>query len=269
LEEYRKAYLEERNPVGPTEHALVRELAHHAAALDLLTEAISAIQRQGARDLPEFAQFAGEIASTLYDTVLTAAMTQETLDRCEKQLRSHSRGFHRALAKLEELQSRRKEAEASDLEIPPNPFTTESACEAYLAERFKSGECLCPRCGSRNGRHISSHRCWECADCSCQTGLRHGTVMAASPLSLTMWFAAIWLLLGRPTTTTAELVSVLGINRIMTARNMATKIRTAMTAENAGALLAGLDAYAVRPVRTPESGALPKRSPSLSDARTS
>ena len=250
LDEYRQAYLQEHRPVGPTEHSLVRELAHHTAAIDLLNEAIGAIQRQGARELPEFSQFAREIGSVLYDTVLTGAMTQEALDRCEKQLRSHSRGFHRALAKLEELQARRRKAEAGELEIPPNPFTTEAACEAHLAERFRTGECLCPRCGSRNGRHISSHRCWECSDCGCQTGLRHGTVMAASPLPLTMWFIAMWLLLWRPTITTTELVSVLGINRIMTIRNMATKIRAAMAAENASALLAGLDAYANEPGRS-------------------
>ena len=266
LDEYRQAYLQEYQPIGPTEHALVRELAHHAAAMDLSNEAISAIQRQGARELPEFARFAGEIGSSLYDTVLTGAMTQEALDRCEKQLRSHSRGFHRALSKLEELQSRRKDIEASDLEIPPNPFATESACEAYLVKRFKASKCLCPRCGSRNGRHISSHRCWECAGCGCQTGLRHGTVMAASPLPLTMWFTAIWLLLWRPRITTAELVSVLGINRIMTVRNMATKIRAAMATEDAGALLADLDAYyATCRAALPEPGARPQRNSSSSN----
>ena len=135
------------------------------------------------------------------------------------------------------------EAETGDLEVPPNPFTTETACEAHLVERFKAGQCLCPRCGSRKGRHVNSRRCWECGGCGCQTGLRHGTVMAASPLSLTMWFTAIWLLLWRPQITTAELVSVLGISRIMTVRNMATKIRAAMAAENASTLLAGLDDY--------------------------
>ena len=43
-------------------HALVREMAHHSAAMDLLNEAISAIQRQGARDLPEFAHFTARSA---------------------------------------------------------------------------------------------------------------------------------------------------------------------------------------------------------------
>ena len=97
-DEYVQAFLQERQPVGPTEHLLVRELAHHAASMDLLNEAIGAVQRQGARELPEFARLAGENGSALHDAVLAGTMSQETLDRCEKQLRSHSRGFHRAWA---------------------------------------------------------------------------------------------------------------------------------------------------------------------------
>ena len=80
----------------------------------------------------------------LYDTVLTGAMTQEAVDRCEKQLRSHSRGFHRALAKLEELQVRRQEAEAGEIEIPPNPFATELACEALLGRKIQGRQVPLP-----------------------------------------------------------------------------------------------------------------------------
>jgi hypothetical protein len=257
---YLQAYLQEHQPGGPTEHAIVRELAHHAAAMDLLSEAISAIQRQGARELPEFALLAGEDGSAIHDAVLAGTMTREAVDRCEKHLRTHSRAFYRALGKLEELQSRRKKVEAGDLLIPPNPFTTETACENHLVDRFGAGKCLCPRCGARDGRHIASRRCWECAACGCQTGLRHGTVMAASPLSLTMWFTAIWLLLWLPKITTAELVSTLGITRIMTVRKVAAKIRAAMAAEDAGALLAGLDAYyAACRAALPEPGARPQK----------
>jgi hypothetical protein len=39
------------------------------------------------------------------------------------------------------------------------------------------------------------------------------------------------------------LVSTLGITRVMTVRNMANKIRAAMSGENASDLLAGLDTY--------------------------
>ena len=242
-DEYLDAYLKEHQPMGPTEHAIVRELARHAAALDLWSAAGDAVERQGARELPDLALGAGHDDSTFSDAVLAGTMSQEIVHRCEKQMRCRSRAFYRALGKLEELQARRRKRESGDLAIPPNPFTTEVACENYLVDRFKSGKCRCPRCGAAEGHHIASRRCWECAKCGSQTGVRHETLMADSPIPLTRWFAAIWLMLWRPTITTAELVSNLGITRIMTVRNMATKIREAMAAENATDLLAGLDMY--------------------------
>ncbi len=80
--------------------------------------------------------------------------------------------------------------------------------------------------------------------------------MADSPIPLTRWFTAIWLMLWRPTITTAELVSNLGITRITTVRTMANRIRAAMAAENAGDLLAELDTYYAKfQAASPESSA--------------
>ena len=258
LDEYVQAYLQEQQPEGPTEHSIVRELAHHAAAMDLWNEAIGAIERRGARMLPEFAALAGENGSVLRDTVLAGTMSQEAVDRCEKHFRSHSRAFYRALEKMEELQTRRKKCALGELIIPPNPFATEAACENYLIGRFKT--CKCPRCGGQDGCHIVGRRCWECAGCGCQTGVRHGTVMADSPIPLNKWFTAIWLLLWRPAISNAELASTLGIARLMTVRSMAARIRAAMAAANAGDLLAGLDAYCAACRATlPESSARDKQ----------
>jgi hypothetical protein len=48
----------------------------------------------------------------------------------------------------------------------------------------------------------------------------------------------------------------MGITRIMTVRNMANKIRAAMSAENASDLLAGLDTYCTKcDAVSPESSA--------------
>jgi len=267
-DEYLYAYAEEHQPVGPTEHLIVRELAQHAASVDLLNEAIGAIQRQGAKELPEFARLVGETGSAaVHDAVLAGTMSQEPLDRCEKRLRQHSRGFHKALSKLEELQARRKKVATGDQVIPPNPYSTEAACEAHLIERFQTGSCCCPRCSAREGHPIVSRRCWECAACGSQTGLRHGTIMANSPMPLTTWFTAIWLMLWRPTITTAELVSTLGITRIMTVRNMARKIRAAMSAADASDLLAGLDnCYTKCQAALPEPSARHPKNPTATEA---
>ena len=266
-DEYVYAYLEEHQPIGPTEHLIVRELAQHAASVDLLNEAIGAIQRQGAKELPEFARLVGETGSAVHDAVLAGTMSQEPLDRCEKRLRLHSRGFHRALSKLEELQARRKNVATGDQVIPPNPYSTEAACEAHMMERFQTGKCCCPRCSAREGHPITSRRCWECAVCGSQTGLRYGTIMANSPMPLTKWFTAIWLMLWRPTITTAELVSTLGVTRIMTVRKMANRIRVAMNAEDASDLLAGLDNhYTKYQAALPEPSARHPKNPAVTEA---
>ena len=255
-EEYLDAYLQEYQPVGPTEHALVRELARHAAATDLWSEAGDAVERQGARALPDLALKAGDEDVLLSDAVLAGAMSQEIVHRCEKHVRCRSRAFFRALGRLEELQARRRKRESRDMVIPPCPFTTEAACEKYLVDRFESGKVSCPRCGAVEGHHIASRRCWECARCGSQAGVRHGTLMADSPIPLTRWFTAIWLVLWRPMITAAELVSYLGISRIMTVRSMANKIRAALAAENASDLLADLDVCCAKVQATsPESSA--------------
>ncbi len=219
-DEYIGAYLQEYQPVGPTEHALVRELARHGAAGDRWSAAGDAVQRQGARELPNLILRAGDEDLPSSDTVLAGTMSQEIVHRCERHERCRSWAFHRALRKLEELQARRRKRESGDMVIPPNPFTSEAACEKQLADRFKSGRVRCPSCAAVEGHHIGSRRCWECAKCGSQTGVRHGTLMADSPIPLTRWFTAIWLILWRPTITTAELVSNLGITRIMTVRSM-------------------------------------------------
>ena len=159
VEEYRQSYLQGAAR-RPDREVLVRELANHAAATDLWNEAVGAIERQGVRELPK--------SPTLASMTGAACMKPFSPERCPWKpwsgAKSSCGAFARLpprLAKLEELQARRREAEAGELEVPPNPFTTEAACETYLAERFKTGNCSCPRCGSGNGRHISSHRCWE------------------------------------------------------------------------------------------------------------
>jgi hypothetical protein len=80
--------------------------------------------------------------------------------------------------------------------------------------------------------------------------------MADSAIPLTKWFALMWLMLARPMITTAELVSTLGIARIMTVRSMADRVRAVMPSENASDLLAGVDTcFATVQATSPESSA--------------
>jgi transposase-like protein len=241
IEHYLAAFFEEYQPVGPTETALVRDLARRAAAMDLWGEAVPAVQRQAARALGHFAATGGASQEELDDTVLAGAMVSPGHDRAQRHDLGQARTFYRALAKLEETQAKRRNARGAFAQ-PQNPFVTEPDCEAYLAERFRNGKVPCPKCGSSRGHYLRSRRSWECAKCKRQTGLRAGTVMANSPIPLAKWFAAILSVLWRPTISVAELAEKVGIGRESTVRGMAKKLRTALASESASDLLAGLDA---------------------------
>ncbi len=65
--------------------------------------------------------------------------------------------------------------------------------------------------------------------------------MERSKLPLRVWFAAIEFVLLDPEIAPGELGRRIGLNRPATIRHVATKIRAAMKADNASALLAGLD----------------------------
>jgi hypothetical protein len=209
--------------------------------MELWGEGVPAIQRQAARALGCFVTEGGASQEELDDTVLAGAMVSPGHDRAQRHDLGQARAFYRALAKLEERQAKRKNAHAV-LAEPANLFAAEFECEAYLVRRFKTGQVRCAKCGATRGHHLPSRRCWECGQCGRQTGLRAGTVMANSPIPLVAWFAAIRLLLWRPTINNAELAEKLGIGREATVRGMAKKIRAAIASKDASDLLAGLDA---------------------------
>jgi hypothetical protein len=245
-EEYALRYREHYQPVGPVELAIVRDLARQAAAMEQWGVAVGAVERQAARGLVSLAAADGASPDELEDAVLAAAVSCDATDRCERHSLGHSRAFYRALQKLEELQARRRKHEQSAPAAPPPPFADEAACEAYLAQRLRDGRQPCRRCGETVGYYYPARRAWECHGCGAQSGLRTGTVMARSPVSLWAWFQATRLLLWRPTVRAAELGQVIGVKRPATVCMIARKIRTAIAADNCSQLLAGLDRYYAR-----------------------
>ena len=65
--------------------------------------------------------------------------------------------------------------------------------------------------------------------------------MERSAISLTKWFAAIRIVLLSPKIPTEQLAAALKIDRRQTVRNMITRIRGALSADEPSAALAGLD----------------------------
>ncbi|MBW3596971.1 MAG: hypothetical protein KY475_06815 [Planctomycetes bacterium] len=249
LQRYVEQFAQEYQPFGPTELAIVRDMARQAAAMELWGEAVGAVERQAVRGVSELLIQSTLDDEELRDAVLAGAVSAEATDRSERHGLGHSRAFYRALAKLEEVQSKRRKrgeaARASGTAMPPR-FRSEAACEQYLEERLRTGNVACRRCGAAEGYYCAARRAWECARCKAQVGLRHGTVMARSPIPLLTWFDAIRWLLWRPTSGAVELAERLGVSRVATVRALAGKIREAMGAENASKLLAGLDVHYAR-----------------------
>jgi hypothetical protein len=244
LETFRAAFLREYDPVGPTETAIVMEMARHARAMELWGEALGAVERRAASRLASFA-WPGSARDELEnaEAILAAAMTVDGVQQCDRHGLAHGRAFLRASKALREIQARRREKETSRPTRPPAPFAGEAACESYLRQRFARGCYRCNACGCARGYLVSGKLAWQCGRCRRQTGLRAGTVMARSRLPLFPWFEGIRWLLFDPTMYTAELASKLDIRRPTTVRSMAKRIRAAFGAEDASAQLAGLDVH--------------------------
>jgi hypothetical protein len=238
---YQRQFENELQPLGFVELVLVADLARQAAAMERWDTGSLAIQREAARALPQFDLSNGSDPGT-FDAVLAGAMCADVAERSEVNSRSRSRAFHRTLNKLEEVQQRRKQLERLGRVVIPPPFADEAACREYLERRLRDESFRCTKCGSA-GYFLPSRRMWECQNCRKQHTLRTGTVMAGSGLPLLAWFEAIRQLLARPTTGTAELAERLQIRRPATVRNLAKRIRSAMTADDASERLAGLDHY--------------------------
>jgi hypothetical protein len=243
-ERWRAEFLTAYRPVGPTETVLVEELARHAAAAEFWDQGSGAVGRRTAELLADWVDGRTAGADADEDAALAGVAMADSLDRCDKHSRAHGRAFLRTLAKLESLQTARREQErvVGDV-VPPLGFTDEEDCEHYLAARFAAGEVPCAKCGGTAGCLIPSRKCWECRRCKRQVGYRVGTVMAHSPLPLRLWFAAVRLLLWRPRIEAVELAGLLGIERLTTVREMKHRIRAALDRPQTGAELAGLDRH--------------------------
>jgi hypothetical protein len=239
FEEHLREFTAEHRPCGPTEHALVRDLARQAAAVDRWGAAAEAVERTAACKLPGLATFpdGDDFAN---DALLAGAMATDAAHQCERHSLARSRAFCRTLAKLEQLQAKRNSREVM---VMQSPFADEVECEEYLSARLRRDSYRCGRCGGTTGSYLPSRQMWECGKCRKQFGLRSGTVMAGSALSLFTWSEAIRLVLWRPTIGAAELAEKIGLKRIATVRSMMVKIRTALAAEDASERLAGLDRH--------------------------
>ncbi len=75
-------------------------------------------------------------------------------------------------------------------------FSDLANCREYLVARRWPDGVICPKCGSKNVLFLEKYNRWHCREKheAPQFTLKTGTVMEDSPISLTKWLPAMWLL---------------------------------------------------------------------------
>lgn len=101
------------------------------------------------------------------------------------------------------------------------------ATEFVARLRWPNGA-VCPNCESKNHYYLAKRRVWKCKVCKKQFSVKVGTIFEDSPLSLSKWLPAVWLLANSKNgVSSAELARALGVTQ-KTAWFMLQRIRLAL-----------------------------------------
>jgi transposase-like protein len=76
-------------------------------------------------------------------------------------------------------------------------FADPDRCIAYLAaSRWPDGVVVCPTCGRKDVSYVAKRRVWQCKSrhAKCQFSIKVGTIFEDSPIPLSKWLAAMWLI---------------------------------------------------------------------------
>jgi len=107
------------------------------------------------------------------------------------------------------------------------------AHDFFVALRFPNGvACPRPGCGSADLNYLAKHFRWYCRECKRQFSAKVGTALEDSPISLTKWLPAFWLISSnRNGISSYEIARGLGVTQ-KTAWFMLHRIRLAMYDES-------------------------------------
>jgi transposase-like protein len=73
-------------------------------------------------------------------------------------------------------------------------FDDLDVCTDFVAKlRWPEGP-VCPRCGAMEHSYLTTRRVWKCKACQKQFSVKLGTIFEDSPLPLTKWLPAVWLI---------------------------------------------------------------------------
>ncbi len=91
---------------------------------------------------------------------------------------------------------------------------------------------VCPRCESQENSFLKTRRIWKCKSCQKQFSVKVGTIFEDSPIPLSKWLPAMWMLVNdKNGISSYELARALGVTQ-KTAWFMLARIRLAMQSKS-------------------------------------
>ena len=110
----------------------------------------------------------------------------------------------------------------------------ETAQETMVQMRWPGGEVACPTCGNMEVSYRKTRRTWRCREHSKnqEFSVKKGTIFEDSPISLSKWLTAIWLIANcKNGISSYELARSIGVTQ-KTGWFMLQRIRLAMQAKS-------------------------------------
>jgi transposase-like protein len=122
-----------------------------------------------------------------------------------------------------------------------NYFSDEQVCIDAVAEmRWPNGP-ECPECTADQPYYIKTQKRWKCRNCRIQFSVKRGTIFEDSPISLTKWLPAMWLLVNcKNGISSYEIAKDLGVTQ-KTAWFMLHRLRLVVKAPDMGTKLGSND----------------------------
>jgi transposase-like protein len=116
-------------------------------------------------------------------------------------------------------------------------FSDEQVCIDAVSEmRWPNGP-FCPECAAEHPYYLKTQKRWKCRDCRIQFSVKRDTVFEDSPISLTKWLPALWLLVScKNGVSSHELGRSLGVTQ-KTAWFMLQRLRLVLKHLNTGTKL--------------------------------
>jgi len=112
-------------------------------------------------------------------------------------------------------------------------FADEDLCIKFFADlRWPDGQPTCGNCGAQRTSYLSTRRVWKCLECKKQFSVKAGSIFEESPIALSKWLPAVWLIgCAKNGISSYEVHRALGVTQ-KTAWFMLHRIRLAMQCQS-------------------------------------